>query len=103
MPATTTGFLAAMNGTTHDANSDYATTSPAAGSRNIGVLISNEAFCTMPSPIATYKIGALAHSILSAQGAVPAPGGNGVVVGLTSYSVTANEGTGYIEVQQSSP
>lgn len=102
MPAVTSGFLAAMNGTTHDAVNDYAVTSLPAGQRNLGVIILNETFNTAPSPIASHKIGAVAHSVLSTQGAVPAPGGNGVIVGLTSYAVTANESTSYIEVQQSS-
>jgi hypothetical protein len=49
------------------------------------------------------KIGAFAHSILSTNGAAPAPAGNGVVVGNTTYAVTVNTGSSYIEVQQSSP
>lgn len=102
MPATTTNFLAAMNGTTHDAANDYAITSLPAGARNIGVAIFNESFHTVPSTIAPYKIGAVAHSILAASGAAPAPGGNGLVLSGATYAVTANEGTGYIEVQQTS-
>ena len=101
MPAVTTEFLSAVNGPTHDATNDVMVTSPASGARNLLVDILNERFVT--TGVGQYKIGAVAHGVLSTQGAVPAPGGNGVIVGLTSYAVTVDAGTGYIEVQQTSP
>ena len=99
MPAVTTAFLAAINGTTHDANIDVAVTSQASGARNLSVEIVNECFTTIAN--GAFKIGALAHSILATPGAIPA--GNGVIIGATTYAVTVNAGTGYVEVQQTSP
>lgn len=101
MPAVTTAFLAAINGTTHDANIDVAVTSQASGARNLSVEIVNECFTTIAN--GAFKIGALAHSILATPGAIPAPAGNGVIIGATTYAVTVNAGTGYVEVQQTSP
>ncbi len=103
MPATTSKVLAALNGTTHDANG-YAQTPPVAGGRNLAIMVLNEEFVTVsPSIPGAYLIGSVAHSVLSATGAAPAPGGNGVVLNGATYAVTINEGTGYIEVQQTSP
>lgn len=101
MPAVTSAFLAALNGTTHDPQNDAAVTSPASGSRNLYVDLGNELYMTTSN--GPFKIGALAHQLLSAQGAQPGPGGNGMVLQGVAYSVTINAATSYIEVQQSSP
>lgn len=103
MPAVTTNFLQAVNGSAHDATNDVLVVGSGNATRNLGVDVIDERFVTLGSGIAAFKIGAFAHSILSTNGAAPAPAGNGVVVGNTTYAVTVNTGSSYIEVQQSSP
>lgn len=103
MPAITTNFLQAVNGSAHDATNDVIVVGSGNAARNLGVDVIDERFVTLGSSIAAFKIGSYAHGILGTQGAVPAPGGNGVLVGLTTYAVTINSGTSYIEVQQTSP
>lgn len=105
MPAITTKFLAAVNGTTFDENLNVAKTSVAAGGRNLGVRIIDEYFST--DDVAPYRLfSANAHAVLSAPGAVPAPSGNGVIVPsgalAGTYAVTV-DGDGYVQVQQTSP
>lgn len=103
MPAITANFLQAVNGSTHDATNDVLVVGSPGSTRNLGIEVIDERFVTLGSAIASFKIGAYTHSILGAQGATPAPAGNGVVVGATTYAVTINAGTSYIDVQQSSP
>lgn len=101
MPAVTGNFLSAMNGTTHDETNDAAVTNPASGLRSLKVDIIDERFVT--NGIGLYSIGPVAHGVLSAVGAQPAPAGNGVVVGGVTYAVTIDVANSYINVQQTSP
>jgi hypothetical protein len=103
MPAVTVNFLQAVNGSAHDATNDVLVVGSGNAARNLGVEVIDERFSTLGASAAAFRMGAYAHSILGAQGAVPGQGGNGVVVGVTAYAVTINPGTSYIEVQQSSP
>jgi hypothetical protein len=103
MPAITTNFLQAVNGSTHDPNGDVLVVGPPGSTRNLGIDVVDERFVTLGSSVAAFRCGAYAHSVLATQGAVPAPAGNGVVIGATTYAVTLNTGTSYLELQQSSP
>ena len=103
MPAVTANFLQAVNGSSHDPTNDVLVVGAGNAARNLGVEVIDERFSTLGSASASFRMGAYAHSILGTSGAVPGQGGNGVVVGVTTYAVTINPGTSYIEVQQSSP
>lgn len=92
-------FLAAMNGTTLQADGSF-TTSDASGTRQLNVTILNEKWVTTGG--GGFAVTPEAFAVLSAAGCEMYAGGTAVKLGTTIYAVILN-GSGMVDIQQTSP
>lgn len=96
---TDAAFLAAVNGTTLQADGSF-TTSDASGTRQLRVRILSEKWFTDGD--GPFAMTANAFAVLSATGCEPYASGTAVKLGTTIYAVILNN-AGMVDIQQTSP